>query len=200
MPSGRSTRGSNNPARGRPRREETDRDIREAALRLLRDGGPAAVTVEAVAIEAGVAKTTIYRRYADREAVLRAALKGAISVPDAPMGDTPPEKIRWALEQTWHQMSDVLGRGGMSAILGNTQPGFTRLFRSVLTPYANALVDLIRTDVAAGELRRDLDPDTVVSFLIGAYLGELVRRGRVDKAFSEKCVDLMWVAMRRSDA
>ena len=32
------------------------------------------MTVEAVAAESGVAKTTIYRRYSDREAVLRAAL------------------------------------------------------------------------------------------------------------------------------
>jgi AcrR family transcriptional regulator len=195
MSTGRSTRGSGSPVRGRPRREETDRSIHGAALRLLRDGGPAAVTVEAVATESGVAKTTIYRRYADREAVLRAALKAAISAPKEPVGDTPREKIRWALDQTWHQMSGVLGRGGVSAIVGNTQPGFTRLFRSVLTPYADALVDLIRTDMAADELRRDLDPDTVVSFLIGAYLGELVRRGRVDKGFSERCVDLMWVAM-----
>jgi hypothetical protein len=89
-------------------------------------------------------------------------------------------------------MSEVLGRGGVSAIVQNTQPAFTRLFRSVLTPYADALVDLIRGDMAVGELRRDLDPDTVVSLLIGAYLGELVRRGRVDQGFSEKCVDLMW--------
>lgn len=196
MPPGHS---ADSPTRGRPRREETDRGIRDAALRLLRDAGPGAVTVEAVATEAGVAKTTIYRRYADREAVLRAALKEAINAPDEPEGDTPREKIRWALDQTWLQMSGVLGRGGLSAIVGNTHPGFTRLFRSVLTPYADALIALIRADMSAGELRRDLDPDTVVTFLIGAYLGEVVRRGRVGKAFSEKCVDLMWVAMRRSD-
>jgi AcrR family transcriptional regulator len=154
------------------------------------------VTVEAVATESGVAKTTIYRRYPDREAVLRAALKAAITAPEEPIGDTPREKIRWSLDQTWHQMSEVLGRGGVSAIVQNTQPAFTRLFRSVLTPYADALVDLIRGDMAVGELRRDLDPDTVVSLLIGAYLGELVRRGRVDQGFSEKCVDLMWGSMR----
>ena len=59
---------------GRPRRAETDRNIGEAALRLLHEAGPSGVTVEAVAAESGVAKTTIYRRHADRESVLRAAL------------------------------------------------------------------------------------------------------------------------------
>jgi AcrR family transcriptional regulator len=195
MRSGRSTGDSRSPGRGRPRREETDRGIHEAALRLLREGGPGAVTVEAVAAQSGVAKTTIYRRYADREAVLRAALKAAIVPPEEPIGDTAREKIRWALDQAWHQMAEVLGRGGVSAILGNTDPRFTALFRRVLTPYTSALVDLIRSDMAAGELRRDLDPDTVVSLLIGAYMGELVRRGRVGKGFIGKCVDLMWVAM-----
>lgn len=188
--------GSRRSARGRPRREETDRSIEAAALRLLREGGPSAVTVEAVATVSGVAKTTIYRRHSDREAVLRAALRAAISPPTVPVGDTPREKIRWALAETWRQMSEVLGRGGLAAILGNTHPAFTRLFRSVLAPYAEALVDLIRADVASGELRADIDADVVVSVLIGAYLGEVVRRGRVDSTFGEKCVDLIWVAMR----
>lgn len=180
---------------GRPRRAETDRNIGEAALRLLHEAGPSGVTVEAVAAESGVAKTTIYRRHADRESVLRAALAAAIVPPDAPVGDTPRERIRWALDQTWGQMTDVLGRGGLAAILRDDDARFTGLFRSVLDPYADALVELIRADVATGDLRSDLEADTVVSMLVGAYLGELVRRGRVDEDFSSRCVDLMWVAM-----
>jgi hypothetical protein len=66
----------------------------------------------------------------------------------------------------------------------------------VLAPYADALVDLIRADAAAGELRTDFDPDVVVSVLIGASLGELVRRGRIGQDFNDKCVDLIWVAMK----
>jgi AcrR family transcriptional regulator len=195
MPTGPANADSR-PGRGRPRREETDRSIHEGALRLLRAGGPAAVTIEAVATESGTAKTTIYRRYDDRDDLLRGALRAAIRPPDDPVGNTTRERIRWALDQTWHQMAEVLGRGGVSAILANTHPRFTDLFRSVLTPYTDALVALIRADMVAGELRPDLDPDTVVTLLIGAYLGELVRRGRVDKRFIEGCVDLMLEAMR----
>ena len=60
---------------------------------------------------------------------------------------------------------------------------------------AEALVSLIRADIAAGDLRQDLDADASVSLLLGAYLGELVRRGRIDDGFAERCVELMWVAM-----
>lgn len=195
MPSGRSDPDAPTPGPGRPRREETDRSIHDAALTLLRERGPAAVTVEAVAAGSGVAKTTIYRRYAGRDAVLRAALRDAIGTPGEPPGTTPRERIEWALGQAWHQMDAVLGRGGLSAILQDADPRFTDLFRSVLSPYDDALVELMRVDMAAGKLRPDLHPDTVVSVLIGAYLGEIVRRGRVDAEFSTSLLDLMWVAM-----
>jgi len=49
MPDDRPAGGPGSSGRGRPRREETDRSIHQTALRLLREGGPAAVTVEAVA-------------------------------------------------------------------------------------------------------------------------------------------------------
>jgi AcrR family transcriptional regulator len=153
------------------------------------------VTVEAVAESSGVAKTTIYRRYADRQEVLRATLEAAIGDPGEPPEAEPRERIRWALDQTWQQMTDVLGPGGLAAIVGDTDQRFTELFRSILVPYADALVALIRADMAAGELRADLDADTAVSLIVGAYLGELIRRGRVGADFADRCVHLIWVAM-----
>jgi AcrR family transcriptional regulator len=181
--------------RGRPRTGETDRRIRASALQLLRDQGPAAVTIEAVAASSGVAKTTIYRRFADRADLLRAALTEVIGDPGEPPEGETRDKIRWALELTWHQMAEVLGPGGLAAVVGGSDPGFTNLFRSVLAPYTDALVALIEADVAAGKLRQGLDADAAVSLFVGAYLGELLRRGQVDDDFTEKCLDLMWVAM-----
>ena len=185
--------------RGRPRNEETDQRIRLAALRLLHGSGPAAVTVEAVAASSGVAKTTIYRRYADREALLRAALTAVIGDPGEPPGTTPRHKIRWALDETWHQMADVLGPGGLAAVIGDTDQRFTGLFRSVLAPYTEALVSLIRADVEDGKLRGDLDADATVSLMVGAYLGELLRRGAVEDGFTDRCLQLLWVAMTGRD-
>jgi AcrR family transcriptional regulator len=183
------------PRRGRPRSADTDRRILSAGLSLLRDGGPRAVTVEAVTESSGVAKTTIYRRYADRHELLRAALADAIGKAGEPPNADPREKIRWALNQTWQQMTDVLGPGGLAAIVGNTDPRFTDAFRSILVPYTDALIALIRADVMDGKLRPDLDADAAVSLMVGAYLGELVRRGTVDAEFTDKCIHLMWIAM-----
>ena len=57
-----------------PNPASRDQRITAAALELLRTKGPKAVTVEAVAARADVAKTTIYRRYRDRQQMLTAAL------------------------------------------------------------------------------------------------------------------------------
>ena len=171
------------------------RRILAAALELLRGGGPRAVTVEAVADSSGVAKTTIYRRYADRHELLRAALTNAIGKPGGPPDADPSEKIRWALGRTWHQMSDVLGPGGLAAIVGDADRRFTDGFRRILLPYTDALVALIEEDVAAGELRPDLDADAAVSLMVGAYLGELLRRGKVGADFADETIRLMLIAM-----
>jgi len=57
---------------GRPVDLSKDRDILAAGRALLFENGPQAVTMEAVARQAGVAKPTLYRRYANRDELLAA--------------------------------------------------------------------------------------------------------------------------------
>ena len=75
-----------------PRTARTDRKIVAGALRLLREGGPRRVTIEAVSARTGVAKTSIYRRYANSTQLLEAALDHTVTA-TAPL----------ALDATWEQ-------------------------------------------------------------------------------------------------
>src|SRR5919199_170618 len=52
---------------GRPRDPSRDGVIRKAILRLLADVGYGALTMDAVAAQAGVGKATIYRRWRTKE-------------------------------------------------------------------------------------------------------------------------------------
>ncbi len=52
---------------GRPRDPSRDGVIREAILRLLGEVGYNALTMDAVAAEAGVGKATIYRRWRTKQ-------------------------------------------------------------------------------------------------------------------------------------
>ena len=60
---------------GRPRSERAARAIIDATIDLLaEEGGVAGVSIEAVAARAGVGKTTIYRRWPNKEALIIDAL------------------------------------------------------------------------------------------------------------------------------
>ena len=70
--------------RGRPRSAEAEQAILDATLRLLGTQGVAGTTIEGVAAEAGVGKTTIYRRWPTKTDLIRAAISDIV-----PRGDPP---------------------------------------------------------------------------------------------------------------
>lgn len=60
--------------RGRPRREGADEEILDVARDLLAERGYRELTVDAVAERAGVAKTTVYRRWPSKGALIAATI------------------------------------------------------------------------------------------------------------------------------
>lgn len=60
--------------RGRPRKEGADEEILDVARAMLSEGGYGALTVDAVADRAGVAKTTVYRRWPSKGALIAALI------------------------------------------------------------------------------------------------------------------------------
>ncbi|MEV0612237.1 helix-turn-helix domain-containing protein [Nonomuraea sp. NPDC050404] len=62
---------------GRPRSQEADLAILAAALDLLIEQGAAQTSIEQVARRAGVTRATVYRRFADKTALLVRALEWA---------------------------------------------------------------------------------------------------------------------------
>jgi AcrR family transcriptional regulator len=153
------------------------------------------VTVGSVAATSGVAKTTIYRRHANRAALLRSAMAAAVSAPaDLPALPTT-ERLRTALHQTWRHVDEVLGRGGLATVVAGTDPEFTGLVRTVMEPYLDELAALVERDRRAGLLRQDLDADAAVTLFVGAYLGHLVRYGDVGETSVERSLDLLLTAM-----
>ncbi|MER6876666.1 helix-turn-helix domain-containing protein, partial [Amycolatopsis sp. NPDC000673] len=77
---------------GRPRDVRRDAAIHEAALALLTEVGYDQLSIEAIAARAGVAKTTIYRRYRDKAALVAAAVEQR-------QGSAPPEPVAGGLRE-----------------------------------------------------------------------------------------------------
>src|SRR3954469_15882051 len=85
---------------GRPRSERADKAIIEATLALLvEEGGVGGVTIEAVAARAAVGKTTIYRRWSNKEALIIDAL-ASLKEPEPELGGASARDDLVALART----------------------------------------------------------------------------------------------------
>lgn len=184
------------PGRGRPRRAETDRRLLEATLELLRERGPGGVSIDSVAGRSGMARTTIYRRYASRRELIAAAIGPLVDRPLPPGELALDAKVRWVLDQVEELLERGLGRGAVAAILADSDPEFTDALRHALVQHLDLLRDQVQADMAAGLVAGDVDADALVGLLLGAYLGELLRHGRVRTGWSDGATALVTKALR----
>ena len=105
---------------GRPTRSQAEarnRELLDKALDLFLENGFDGTTIEAITASVGMAKRTVYARYADKETLFRAALQKAIDDWIVPI-----DQLRKAetddIEQTLHSIgrilvSNILNREGL---------------------------------------------------------------------------------------
>ena len=172
-------------------RSGTDARIVQAALEILRVHGPQRVTVEAVAALSGVAKTTIYRRYVNRDEIIEKALEAQTVTPCVPEGLCVYDRVKWTLEVIRRGLSSDMGMGSVSAVLTDQDPDLTESFREVINARSNVVADVLHAAVDSGAVRADLDVDTAVSMLVGAYLGAYLRYGEVGESWADEVVHIM---------
>lgn len=178
-----------------PRRTDVDERIASAALELLRNRGPAGVSVESVAAASGVAKTTIYRRFANRDALLTAAVTSAATAVPIPSGLTAQDTVRWVLRHARDTIDDVVGRGTIAAVMADADPHFTELLLGMIRTTTRPFREDLRQRALAGELRSDLDIELVISILLGAVVAEMIRGRATDDAWVESVLAVLWPAL-----
>jgi AcrR family transcriptional regulator len=181
--------------RGRPRLEQTDQRIVQAAVELLRAGGPSAVNIDSVAARSGVARTTIYRRHRSRAELMTAVLDELVEAPPPAPELSVAEKLRWVLEKVSDVLDHGLGRGGVAAVLADSDPEFTRALRTRIADQLRPLTDMMAADIETGRLAAHVDPDTLVGLLFGAHLAEVLRHGSPRAGWTDRNVDLLLVAI-----
>lgn len=178
------------PARGRPRNPQTRAAILRAARELMDEGGPAAVTMEAVAARAGVGKPTVYRWWPDRHAVSMAALMEA--QPDA----RPAKRTRSVAQALQQQLIEVAetfttrtGRNVATIIAAaDSSTEISKAFRNhfVLARREEGR-RLLAEGVASGELRRDLEIEAALDLLYGPlFFRLLLGHAPLDAAFARQ--------------
>jgi AcrR family transcriptional regulator len=171
-----------------------DAMISAAVLDLLRTKGPSSVNVEAVAARAGVAKTTISRRYRNREEMTAAALSSLTSPPPPPEQGSTQAILQWLIEQSVNAIEAGIGVGGVAALLTDEDTPFTKLIRTLLVDHRAALASEIDNAAERAQFRDDLDIDTLLDCIVGAYLAERARRGVVEPGWVQRILRSLWPA------
>jgi AcrR family transcriptional regulator len=164
---------------GRPRSEQAEQAIIDAALELFGERGVEGVCVEAVAARAGVGKATIYRRWSSKEELLMAALGSMKS----PMLDPATGNVRDDLIALLSILVRDVGDPRFArqfAMLHGEGEAYPRILarytETVTEPRRQVIRAVLRRGVARGELRADLDVDVAMLALTGAVMA----RGKHD--------------------
>ena len=167
-----------------PRTARTDRKIVAGALRLLREGGPRRVTIEAVSARTGVAKTSIYRRYANSTQLLEAALKHAVTATTPLAPDATWEQ---ALTAAVDLLLRDMGLGVAITLLQEPHSATARVLRAtVVRPRLEALHELLQRDKDRGLIRDTVDLEMIVDFILGAAYAHVARYGSLDENWTAR--------------
>jgi AcrR family transcriptional regulator len=157
-------------AGGRPRSERARRAILKAASALFEKGGYPAATIEAIAARSGVAKTTIYRWWPHRAALMvELLLTMAAEVAPPPAGPNPMRALQTELHMVAQAMDAPPGRLLMALMSEALNDPEVRdaLLGGLFAPRRKATANVIRKAQECGALRADVPPELAVDLFFG---------------------------------
>jgi AcrR family transcriptional regulator len=170
------------------------RRVNDAVLGLLVDGGIGACTFAAVAERAEVERSTLYRRYGDRWAMMIDAILGYSADEAAAVSlGSFREDLRFVLDRMAEILATPLGPAvwavGAALRAGAAPEHRVRFWESRV----HQILPIIDQAKARGELAADLDPEEVFAFAMGAVhfrmlvIGERVNSTRIDQIVDDVC-------------
>ena len=172
-------RGGARPGAGRPRRPGVDEAVLKTTLGLLAHRSYAELTVDAVAEGAGVARTTIYRRWPSKASVVAAAVASLyldqVDVPDT--GSVSDDLVE-LLTESYRLMADGSGRVLERLI---RESGQNRELAEVVSATFHArrrlYATILNRAIARGELSAEVDQELLLDLLMGPLWFRLLITG-----------------------
>jgi AcrR family transcriptional regulator len=160
------------PARrgGRPRSTRAHEAILDAALAEWAEHSLAGMTIERVAARAGVARTTVYRRWSSLPELCMDALTHLREPFPTPPGESVPDDLMVLLRALRHLLTESrLGRLiPQLAVEASRHPDLSLTYwNDYLVRGSSVLADVLRRGVAEGSIRPDLDVELAIDLLTG---------------------------------
>jgi AcrR family transcriptional regulator len=176
---------------------EADRLILENTHRLLRELGYDRLTMDAVAREAGVARTTLYRRYRDKADLVSAAIETL----RAPVKRSATGDARLDLVAHLESVRRNYGISLAGALLMEEpyNPRLLQLFRErMVLPQREMVAETIREGIERGQIRPEVNVERVLDLLLGAFFAAVFAGGRPGPGWAEALIDSLWPALAPS--
>jgi AcrR family transcriptional regulator len=178
---------------GRPRSEQADRAIIDAALCVFAEHGVEGLCIEKVAAKAGVGKATIYRRWPGKEDLLLDALAALKTPLPEPHGDSVREDLISLMQTMASDYADPRRAREFALLLGEGAK-YPRLMakytETVIEPRREVIRSVLRRGIGSGELRPGVDVDVALFMLTGA----VIARGKdqpeaISASYAQRVVD-----------
>ncbi|MFD8104643.1 TetR/AcrR family transcriptional regulator [Nocardia fluminea] len=170
--------------------------VREAVLTAtveqVTEHGIEGLTIGDVAARAGVAETTIYRRWGNRMALIAEAITELAAV-ENPAPDTGA--LRTDLRVLAEQVSHLISRPGIARLVGTTialsgDPEVDAARRRFWNERFEKSSQIITRAIERGELPEHVDPREVLETLSAPlYFRLLVGEKPIDDVFVARCID-----------
>jgi AcrR family transcriptional regulator len=167
--------------------------VLKAFLEELADVGYASISFDGIAERAGVHKTTLYRRWPNRDALMREAARelsaNGSSVPDS--GAFRDDLLSLA-RKVAANLRSPLAEAMLRAVVAQapSDPELAELARSYWRARVDLAADTVRRAVERAEVPLSTDPHLLIESLMGPiYLRALVMQEPVDEAYIDRLVD-----------
>jgi AcrR family transcriptional regulator len=187
---------------GRPRSEESRQSILRSTLKLLkRDGGFPELSIEAIAADANVGKTTVYRWWPTKAALVADAFF-ASAEEELQFPNTGSVQKDMSLQM--RRLIRILRsqRGKIVAALiagGQSDPELIEAFRErFLWPRRRQAYQTLQRGIDRGELPADSDLDLILDALYGPiYMRFLIRHDKLEETFADEICGLVLQGLKR---
>lgn len=179
---------------GRPLSAQAHRAIIDATLELLADKGYGSLTIEGVAGRAGVAKSTIYRRWPSKMALVVAAweaIAAEVKVPDT--GTLRGDLIK-LLEDIIRVITRTVTRRIIRGLVAESEedPELEERFRAFWASRRAILIRLLERGASRGELPPDTDLELTADLLYGPiYYRFLISGAPLPRTIARRIVDAL---------
>src|ERR1017187_10332265 len=183
-------------APGRPRSEESRQAILRSTLKLLKQqGGFAELSIEAIAADANVGKTTVYRWWPTKGALVADAFSTS-AADELRFPDTGSVQRDMSLQMRRLIRIFRSNRGKVVAALlagGQSDPELIEAFRErFLWPRRKQAYQTLRRGIDRGELPEGSDLDLILDSLYGPiYMRFLIRHDTLDEGFADEICGLV---------